>query len=58
VLNDATLRRFREGMLNASQDTRARQFLMLWKLTAFEAVPDDYDQTLNQILKAYPLPLK
>src|SRR5262249_19459423 len=56
ALNDAILERFRAGMLNANRGALGRQFMALWKLTAFEAVPDDYEQTLIQILKAYPLP--
>jgi hypothetical protein len=43
-------------MLNANRGALGRQFMALWKLTAFEAVPDDYEQTLIQILKVYPLP--
>ncbi len=30
--------------------------MSLWKLTAFENVPDDFPQTLSTILKAYPPP--
>jgi hypothetical protein len=56
VLSDETLQRFREGMLNANKGALGRQFMALWKLTAFEAIPEDYEQTLIQILKAYPLP--
>jgi ABC-type phosphate/phosphonate transport system substrate-binding protein len=56
ALNDATLQRFREGMLNANKGALGRQFMALWKLTAFEAIPDDYEQTLAQILKTYPVP--
>jgi ABC-type phosphate/phosphonate transport system substrate-binding protein len=56
VLSDATLQRFREGMLNANKGALGRQFMALWKLTAFEAIPEDYEQTLIQILKTYPLP--
>jgi ABC-type phosphate/phosphonate transport system substrate-binding protein len=55
-LDDATLRRFREGMLNANKGVLGRQFLTLWKLTGFEPIPDDYEQTLANILKAYPAP--
>jgi ABC-type phosphate/phosphonate transport system substrate-binding protein len=56
ALSDSTLRRFCEGMLNANKETLGRQFMALWKLTAFEAIPDDYEQTLIEILKAYPPP--
>jgi ABC-type phosphate/phosphonate transport system substrate-binding protein len=56
VLDEATLRRFREGMLNANKTALGRQMMTLWKLTAFEPVPADYEQTMANILKMYPTP--
>jgi hypothetical protein len=56
ALELATLRRFREGLVNASQTPMGRQLLTLWKLTSFEPVPDDYAQTLANILRSYPPP--
>jgi ABC-type phosphate/phosphonate transport system substrate-binding protein len=56
VLDEATLRKFREGMQNANKGIMGRQLMSLWKLTAFEPVPDDYEQTLADIVKAYPPP--
>jgi ABC-type phosphate/phosphonate transport system substrate-binding protein len=56
ALGDATLQRFRDGMLNANKGALGRQFMALWKLTAFEAVPEDYEQTLKHILRIYPPP--
>ena len=56
TLDDATLNRFREGLIQANKGALGRQFLTLWKLTAFEPVPADYEQTLAEILKAYPHP--
>jgi ABC-type phosphate/phosphonate transport system substrate-binding protein len=55
-VDEATLRRFREGMLNANKGTLGRQFLTMWKLTGFEQVPEDYEETMAIILKAYPPP--
>ena len=57
ILDQATLERFRQGMINANKGALGRQFMTLWKLTAFEPVPPDYEQTLADILKAYPQPL-
>ena len=51
-----TLRRFREGMMNANKSALGRQLMTLWKLTAFEPVPSDYEQTLAEIADAYPPP--
>jgi ABC-type phosphate/phosphonate transport system substrate-binding protein len=56
TLDDATLTRFREGMINANKGALGRQFMTLWRLTAFEPVPTDYEQTLADILKTYPVP--
>jgi ABC-type phosphate/phosphonate transport system substrate-binding protein len=56
AINEELLQRFRTGMLNASDTALGRQLLTLWKLTGFEAVPADYDQTLKAIVKAYPPP--
>jgi ABC-type phosphate/phosphonate transport system substrate-binding protein len=56
-LDEATLARFRDGMMNANRTTLGRQLMTLWKLTGFEQVPPDYEQTLTEIAKVYPAPL-
>ncbi len=56
ILEEATVKRFREGMLNANRTVVGRQLMTLWKLTGFEEVPPDYDRTLTEIVKAYPAP--
>jgi ABC-type phosphate/phosphonate transport system substrate-binding protein len=56
ILDEATLKRFRDGMINANRTVVGRQMMTLWKLTGFEEVPADYDQTLTEIVKAYPAP--
>jgi ABC-type phosphate/phosphonate transport system substrate-binding protein len=58
ALAEATLHRFRQGMLNANQTLLGRQLLTLWKLTGFQPVPADYEQILTEIVKAYPAPAK
>ena len=55
-LGEETVRRFRSGMLNANRSPKGRQLMTLWKLTGFEPVPPDYDETLANIVKAYPPP--
>jgi ABC-type phosphate/phosphonate transport system substrate-binding protein len=54
AVDDATLTRFRDGMVSASQNGRGRDLMTMWKLTAFEDVPADYQQTLANIVRAYP----
>jgi ABC-type phosphate/phosphonate transport system substrate-binding protein len=57
TLDDATLARFRDGLRNANHTALGRRVMTLWRLTGFEQVPSDYDQTLTEIVKAYPTPL-
>jgi ABC-type phosphate/phosphonate transport system substrate-binding protein len=57
TLDEATLRSMRDGLQGANKTALGRQFLTLWKLTAFEPVAADYEQTLSDILKVYPQPL-
>jgi ABC-type phosphate/phosphonate transport system substrate-binding protein len=54
ALDEATLTRFRTGLLNAHQNTRGRQLLSLWKLTSFERVPNDFAALVAAVAKAYP----
>ncbi len=53
-LDEKDVKCFREGMMHANRSALGRQLLTLWKLTGFEAVPDDYEATLDAITKAYP----
>jgi ABC-type phosphate/phosphonate transport system substrate-binding protein len=56
AIDAETLRRFRDGMSTANQSPLGRQLMTLWKLTAFEPIPADYEKTLTDIVKAYPPP--
>jgi ABC-type phosphate/phosphonate transport system substrate-binding protein len=58
AVDKETLRRFQEGMTNAGKSAYGRQLMTLWKMTNFESVPDDFDQILKDIAKAYPAPKK
>ncbi|MBX9680908.1 MAG: phosphate/phosphite/phosphonate ABC transporter substrate-binding protein [Gemmataceae bacterium] len=55
-LPPALVARFREGMIAANKTDRGRDMLSMWKITAFELVPGDYQKTLADILRAYPAP--
>jgi ABC-type phosphate/phosphonate transport system substrate-binding protein len=59
AIDEATLQRFREGMTNANKEPLGRQMLTLWKLTGFEEVPEEFPETLENIVKFYqpPAPL-
>lgn len=54
ALSDDLLTRFRDGLLSAGSTRRGKSLLQMCKITAFKAVPDDYDAMLKSIAKAYP----
>src|SRR5207302_7781062 len=54
VLGEATLQRFRKGLMQAHRSILGKQLLTMWKLSGFEVVPEDYEETLANIVKAYP----
>ncbi|HEX5270965.1 MAG TPA: PhnD/SsuA/transferrin family substrate-binding protein [Gemmataceae bacterium] len=58
ALDEATLRRFRDGMLSAKDNPRGVQLMTLCQMTSFEPVPDDYDKVCKEIARAYPPPGK
>jgi ABC-type phosphate/phosphonate transport system substrate-binding protein len=55
-LPDSALRRFQERMIAATQERGAQPLLAMCRMSAFEPVPNDYEQNLADILKAYPPP--
>jgi len=56
TIDEKTLTKFRDGLLNTHKSILGRQLLTLWKLTGFQAIPTEYDQMLSEIMKAYPPP--
>jgi ABC-type phosphate/phosphonate transport system substrate-binding protein len=56
VLDEATLNRFRQGLLTASSKERGQTMLTLFRLTGFEPVPPDFGKVLAATRKAYPPP--
>jgi ABC-type phosphate/phosphonate transport system substrate-binding protein len=57
IIDEATLKRFRDGMVGANRSIMGKQLLTLWKLTGFEDIPADYEKTLTEIAKSYPPPV-
>jgi ABC-type phosphate/phosphonate transport system substrate-binding protein len=55
-LSQASLDRFRAGMLTAKESAQGRRMMQLCRITSFEEIPDDFDKTLDGIAKAYPPP--
>jgi ABC-type phosphate/phosphonate transport system substrate-binding protein len=56
AIDEATLKKLREGLKNANRTVLGRQIMTLFKLSGFEPVPKDYDQALVHIAKDYPEP--
>jgi ABC-type phosphate/phosphonate transport system substrate-binding protein len=56
VLDEATLQRFREGLLNAGRAEGGKTMLTLFRLTGFEPIPTDFGKMLAQTRQAYPPP--
>jgi ABC-type phosphate/phosphonate transport system substrate-binding protein len=48
------LKKFKDGLMTAHQRHEGLQLMMLWKMSRFEEVPADYQQTLSEIARAYP----
>jgi ABC-type phosphate/phosphonate transport system substrate-binding protein len=56
ALDQATLERFKDGLLGAAKKEKGQMLLTLFRLTSFETPPDDFGQVLAQTRKAYPPP--
>jgi ABC-type phosphate/phosphonate transport system substrate-binding protein len=54
VLNSTTVQQFKASLLGAARKEKGELLLSLSRLTAFEAVPDDFPKALAATLKAYP----
>jgi ABC-type phosphate/phosphonate transport system substrate-binding protein len=53
---EATLMRFRDGLLKAHMSELGRDMMKTWNIDAFAPIPKDYAKSLADVLKAYPLP--
>jgi ABC-type phosphate/phosphonate transport system substrate-binding protein len=56
VLDESTLKPFREGLEGAGKTEKGKTMMTLFHLTAFESVPDDFAKVLADTLKDYPPP--
>jgi ABC-type phosphate/phosphonate transport system substrate-binding protein len=56
VLDKATLKRFKDGLLGAAKKEKGQTLLTLFRLTGFEGVPGDFGRVLADTRKAYPPP--
>jgi ABC-type phosphate/phosphonate transport system substrate-binding protein len=54
VLDQATLTRFQQGLLDASHSDRGQTLLTLFRLTGFARVPADFEKVVAETGKTYP----
>ena len=57
-VSEDLLDQFRTGMLAAKSTRRGRQMLQMCCITSFEEVPEDFEEQLKDIARAYPPPSK
>jgi ABC-type phosphate/phosphonate transport system substrate-binding protein len=55
-VDDATLERLRDGLLNCNQRRGGRELLSSIRITALEPVSPAYEKLVADIVKAYPPP--
>jgi ABC-type phosphate/phosphonate transport system substrate-binding protein len=58
TLSEALRQRFVAGLLAAHRKERGRTMLASFRVTAFQAVPDDYPSVLARSRKDYPAPVE
>lgn len=56
TFDDDTVTQFRSGLVNGNKTERGREMMSIFRITAFENVPEDYDHNLSEIIKSYPAP--
>jgi ABC-type phosphate/phosphonate transport system substrate-binding protein len=56
ALDEATIKRFRESLLNAGKSEKGKTMLTLFHLSGFDPLPDDFDKVLTDTRKEFPPP--
>jgi ABC-type phosphate/phosphonate transport system substrate-binding protein len=56
ALDDATIARFKTGLLGAAKKETGEMLLTLSRLTGFENVPDDFSKVLAETRRTFPPP--
>jgi ABC-type phosphate/phosphonate transport system substrate-binding protein len=56
VLPEPTVRRFQLGLVESRNKEKGRMMLTLFRLTGFEAAPEDFAELVAQTRAAYPAP--
>lgn len=53
-LDQATLTRFRNGLVSANRKEKGQVLMTMFRLTAFETPPADFDRVRDETLKVFP----
>ncbi len=56
AIDTVTLKKLRDGLMAAHTNDASKELLELWQIKAFEAIPNNYTDSLATVLKSYPLP--
>lgn len=56
AIDPQTLKKFRDGLVNAKNKERGRALLTTFRLTGFDPVPEDFEKRLVEARKTYPPP--
>lgn len=56
ALDEATLQRFRDGLIKASTKERGQRMLNMFRLTGFELPPAEFEKVLSETKQKYPAP--
>lgn len=55
-LSEGMLTKWKDGMLKANRSDKGREVMGNFRITTFEPVPANYQETVASVLKAYPPP--
>ena len=54
ALSEKLLGNFQKGMIKANQSKEGKDLMKWCGVTGFEAIPDNYEELLGDVLKNYP----
>jgi ABC-type phosphate/phosphonate transport system substrate-binding protein len=56
ALDPVIQQKFRDGLINARNNLKARELMAMFQLTGFEAMPANFEEVVTNILRSYPPP--
>ena len=58
ALSEQSAMQLRQVLTEAHTTPAGKPLMVLWSITSFAAIPADYDEHLESIVKTYPAPTK